>query len=115
MRIFSISGSLRSGSFNRQLLRAAREVLPTGVDLEVWDRLRDVPPYDEDADTAAPSAVTEMRAAIASADAVLIATPEYNASLPGQLKNALDWASRPFAVNVLRDGRGDRREHGCLR
>jgi chromate reductase len=103
MRILGISGSLRQGSFNRQLLSAADDVLPEGAELELWGGLREVPPYDEDHDQAAPPAVAELRAALASADAVLFATPEYNSSVPGQLKNALDWASRPFATNVLRD------------
>jgi chromate reductase len=104
VRILGISGSLRSESFNRKLLRAAGEVLPAGVELELWDGLREIPAYDEDRDDAVPrAAVAELRAAFASADAVLFATPEYNSSVPGQLKNALDWASRPFATNVLRD------------
>jgi chromate reductase len=103
MRILGIAGSLRRDSHNARLLRAAAETLPPGVELELWDGLRDVPPYDEDADgelAAAP--VRALREAIADADAVLISTPEYNASLPGVLKNALDWASRPYATNALR-------------
>jgi chromate reductase len=104
MKVLAISGSLRRRSHNTALLRAAAERAPAGVELELWNGLRAVPPYDEDDDGgAAPAAVEALRAAIAGADAVLIATPEYNHSIPGALKNALDWASRPFATNPLRD------------
>jgi chromate reductase, NAD(P)H dehydrogenase (quinone) len=104
MRILAISGSLRAGSHNTLLLRAAEELLPASDSLEIWEGLREVPPYDEDDDVepAAPP-VAAFRAAIESADAVLIATPEYNSSIPGALKNALDWASRPRATSVLRN------------
>ncbi len=102
MRILGISGSLRRGSHNTTLLRAAARMLPPGVELEVYDGLRDLPPYDADRDTQlADPAVAHLREAIAGADAVLIATPEYNGSIPGVLKNALDWASRPFPGSVL--------------
>ena len=104
MRILAISGSLRAGSHNTLLLRAAEELLPASDSLELWEGLREVPPYDEDDDVEpAAAAVAAFRAAIDSADAVLIATPEYNSSIPGALKNALDWASRPRATSVLRD------------
>ena len=104
MRVLGISGSLRAGSHNSKLLRAAGEALPAGAELEIWEGLRDVPPYDADEDVEpAPEAVAELRDAIAEADAVLIATPEYNSSIPGALKNALDWASRPLATNVFRN------------
>ena len=103
MRILGISGSLRNDSWNRKLLLAAAELLPVDAELELWDGLKAVPPYDEDDDgDSAPPPVAALRAAIARADAVLVATPEYNSSVPGQLKNALDWASRPFATNPLR-------------
>ena len=103
MRILAISGSLRSGSQNALLLRAASELAPSSVELEVWDGLREVPPYDQDEDVEpAPPAVAALRAAVASADGVLISTPEYNSSIPGALKNALDWASRPLATNAFR-------------
>jgi chromate reductase, NAD(P)H dehydrogenase (quinone) len=103
MRVLGIAGSLRKDSWNRKLLLAAAELLPEDVELEIWDGLKAVPPYDEDDDGhPAPPAVASLREAIARADAVLVATPEYNSSVPGQLKNALDWASRPFATNVLR-------------
>jgi chromate reductase len=104
MKVLGISGSLRRDSHNTQLLRAAAELLPDGVELELWDGLRAVPPYDEDDDLAeAPAAVVELREAIAGADAILFSTPEYNHSVPGQLKNALDWASRPLATSPLRN------------
>jgi chromate reductase len=104
MRILAISGSLRDGSHNTLLLRAAERLLSPGDELELWTGLRDVPPYDQDDDVEpAPAAVAALRDAVASADAVLIATPEYNASVPGALKNALDWASRPLATNAFRN------------
>jgi chromate reductase len=104
VKVLGISGSLRRGSYNRNLLRAAAELLPEDVEFVLWDGLKEVPPYDEDDDTeSAPAAVPRLRAAIGGADAVLIATPEYNSSIPGQLKNAIDWASRPIATNVLRN------------
>src|SRR5436305_6008309 len=102
MKVLGISGSLRRESHNRKLLLAAREFLPAGVELELWDGLKAVPPYDEDDDgDLAPAAVAQLRAAIAGADAILFATPEYNASVPGQLKNAVDWASRPRGKAAL--------------
>jgi chromate reductase len=103
MKILGLPGSLRQDSHNVRLLRAAAETLPPGATLELWDGLRDVPPYDEDVDgELAPAPVRALRGAIAEADAILVATPEYNASIPGVLKNALDWASRPYATNALR-------------
>jgi chromate reductase len=102
MKVLGISGSLRSASLNSALLRAAAERMPAGADLLVFERLADVPPYDEDLDVEpAPDAVRELRAAIRDADAVLVATPEYNHSIPGQLKNALDWVSRPAGRSAL--------------
>jgi chromate reductase len=104
MKILGISGSLRRGSYNTGLLRAAGELMPDEVDFEIWDGLKTVPPYDHDDDTdEAPAAVAALRSAFARADAVLIATPEYNASIPGVLKNALDWVSRPVLRNPLRN------------
>jgi chromate reductase len=104
MRILGISGSLRRDSHNTALLRAAAEMLPPGAELEVFDGLRDVPPYDADFDTPELQGpgVDALKRAIERADAVLIATPEYNHSIPGVLKNALDWASRPVSETVLR-------------
>jgi len=104
MTILGISGSLRRDSHNTLALRAAADYVGDGVALEVWEGLKAIPPYDEDDDgPTAPAAVVELRSAIAGADAVLFATPEYNASIPGQLKNALDWVSRPLATNELRN------------
>ena len=102
MRILGLSGSLRRGSHNRRLLRAASALLPPGVELVEWDGIAGIPAFDEDLETTPPEPVLEFFRAIEEADALLIATPEYNASLPGALKNALDWASRPFPNNVLR-------------
>ena len=103
MRLVAVNGSLRRGSHNRKLLQAATRELPRGVELELLQGLEDVPHYSEDADVEpAHPAVRRLRAALGAAGAVLVATPEYNASLPGTLKNALDWASRPFPDNCLR-------------
>jgi chromate reductase, NAD(P)H dehydrogenase (quinone) len=101
MRILGISGSLRRGSHNRTLLRAARSELPTGVDLVEWDGLAGLPAFNEDLERTPPPSVRAFLGFVADANALLIATPEYNASVPGALKNALDWASRPFPENVL--------------
>ena len=104
MKILGISGSLRRGSYNTSLLGAAAGLLPADVEFELWGGLKEVPPYDEDDDTEeAPAAATALREAIAGADAVLFATPEYNSSVPGQLKNAIDWVSRPLAKSPLRN------------
>lgn len=101
-RILGIAGSLRRGSFNRNLLLAVEHELPTGVELDIWDNLALVPPFNEDLEAGpAPKTVAELRQAIAAASGVLIATPEYNGSIPGQLKNALDWASRPYGASAL--------------
>jgi chromate reductase len=101
MRVLAVSGSLRRDSHNTRLLRAAAQQLPSGVDLELYDGLKQIPPFDEDDEGAPAREVEEWRAAIDGADAVLFATPEYNSSIPGQLKNALDWASRPKAEAAL--------------
>lgn len=104
MKILGISGSLRRDSHNTNLLRAAAEAAGPDVELELFEGLKEVPPYDEDDDVhQRPESVARLNAAIARADAVLFATPEYNASIPGQLKNAIDWISRPVATNVLRN------------
>jgi chromate reductase, NAD(P)H dehydrogenase (quinone) len=102
MRVLGISGSLRRDSQNTKLLRAAGELLPDGIELEIFGELESVPPYNEYRDTdEAPLEAALLRDAIAGADAVLFATPEYNSSVPGQLKNAVDWASRPFRASAL--------------
>jgi chromate reductase len=102
MKVLGISGSLRSDSHNRKLLRAAAELFPGDVEVEIWDGLKAIPPYDEDDDgDSAPAAVAGFRAAIAGADALFFSTPEYNHSIPGVLKNAVDWASRPAGSSAF--------------
>ena len=104
MRILAISGSLRRGSYNTGLLRALAEEAPEDVELVFYDGLKEIPPYDQDDDVVpGPDAVERLRDVVREADAVLFATPEYNSSVPGALKNALDWASRPVATNVFRN------------
>jgi chromate reductase len=104
VKLLAISGSLRRDSHNANLLRAAAELAPADVEVELWDGLKAVPPYDEDDDVEpAPPAVARLRDAVAAADGVLISTPEYNHSIPGQLKNAIDWLSRPLASTPLRN------------
>jgi chromate reductase len=101
LKILGIAGSLREGSYNRSLLRAARELLPPGVELEELD-VRGLPFYDGDVEAAGdPEAVVALKEAIRNADALLIATPEYNRGVPGVLKNAIDWASRPALASPL--------------
>jgi chromate reductase, NAD(P)H dehydrogenase (quinone) len=103
MRVLGISGSLRRDSYNSALLRAAAERLPGGVDFVSFERLAEIPAYDADLEESGetPAAVADLRAAMREADAVLVATPEYNSSIPGALKNALDWASRPAGESAL--------------
>jgi chromate reductase, NAD(P)H dehydrogenase (quinone) len=103
MRVLGISGSLRRDSHNRRLLRAAADLLPPEVELVIFEGLKELPPFDEDDELAPGPAVAGWREAIADADALLFATPEYNSSIPGQLKNAIDWASRPVASAALRN------------
>ncbi|MHB8649964.1 MAG: NADPH-dependent FMN reductase, partial [Gaiellaceae bacterium] len=96
VRVLAVSGSLRAGSHNTQLLRAAAEAAPEGVELELWDGLADLPLYDQDLDAGdPPAAVRRLREEWGATDAILFATPEYNGSVPGGLKNAVDWGSRP--------------------
>jgi chromate reductase len=105
MRVLGISGSLRRDSHNTKLLRAAGELAEEhGAEFEVFDGLKAIPPYDEDDDAGhGPASVAHFRRAIADADALLFATPEYNSSIPGALKNAVDWASRPKDTTPLRN------------
>ncbi|MFN8111334.1 MAG: NAD(P)H-dependent oxidoreductase [Thermoleophilia bacterium] len=101
-RVLGIAGSLRTGSLNRAVLRALAAAPPEGVEVQVYDRLGDVPMYNGDLDGAdLPEAVVDLRARIGQADALLVVTPEYNSSVPGVLKNALDWASRPLGTGTL--------------
>ena len=104
MKVLAIPGSLRRESHNRRLLLNVPALLGADVEFELFEDLKTIPPYDEEDDVEpAPPAVRRLRAAIADADALLFATPEYNSSVPGQLKNALDWASRPLSESVLRN------------
>jgi chromate reductase, NAD(P)H dehydrogenase (quinone) len=106
MRVLAISGSLRDGSYNTALARAAAELTPTGVDIEVYEGLGELPSYSQDVDQAdveEPAAVRELRDRIEEADALLIVTPEYNGSIPGVLKNAVDWASARHRGSWLRN------------
>jgi len=104
LKIFGIAGSLRRGSFNRALLNAAIEVAPKGVEINVFQRLAEIPPFNADVEAEGdPEPVAALKSAIRGADALLIASPEYNYGVPGVLKNAIDWASRPPDSSVLRD------------
>ena len=103
MRILAVSGSLRADSHNTQLLRAAVAAAPDGVAVELWDGLGDLPIYDQDLEGDVPESVRRLRQDWGSADAILFATPEYNGSVPGGLKNAIDWASRPQGEAALRN------------
>ena len=102
IRVAGICGSLREGSFNKGLLRAAVEVAPAGMEIAIYTRLGDIPPYNDDVfQKGDPEPVADLKAFIGGADAMLIATPEYNYGVPGVLKNAVDWASRPSGKCVL--------------
>ena len=105
MKILAISGSLRQGSHNTDLLRGAAAAAPDGVEVQLYHGLKEIPPYDADDDIRGhePPAVDRFKAALEEADAVLISTPEYNSSIPGVLKNALDWASRPLVESPVRN------------
>jgi chromate reductase, NAD(P)H dehydrogenase (quinone) len=103
MRVLGVAGSLRRASHNRKLLRAAGALLPPEVEFVEFDGLKSIPPYDEDDEASLPEAVARWREAIADADALLFVTPEYNSSIPGVLKNAVDWASRPVNETVMRN------------
>lgn len=102
LKIFGLAGSLRRGSFNRALLHAAVEVAPKGVEIRIFERLGEIPPFNADVEAEGdPEPVVALKSAIREADALLIATPEYNYGIPGVLKNAIDWASRPPDGSVL--------------
>lgn len=98
IKILGFAGSLRKGSYNKALLRAALELLPEDASLDIFD-LEGIPPYNQDLDDSMPERVKEFKKKIRAADAILIVTPEYNYSIPGVLKNAIDWASRPPGNN----------------
>ncbi len=102
MRILGLSGSLRRNSHNTRLLHGAGSMLPGGTEFVLFDQLSSIPPFNEDDEQTPPAAALALGRAIAEADAVIIATPEYNGSLPGVLKNALDWVSRPVATSPLK-------------
>jgi len=105
VRILALSGSLRQGSHNADLLRGAAAAAPDGIEIELYDGLKEIPPYDADDDGPAerPAAVERFKEALAEADGILISTPEYNSSISGVLKNALDWASRPLVESPVRN------------
>ena len=104
IKVLVLLGSLRAASINRQLAEVAVETAPEGVSLELFDRLGELPFYNEDIDNGdVPEAVTALRVVAADADAALVVTPEYNGSIPGVLKNAIDWLSRPFGNSALKD------------
>jgi chromate reductase len=98
--VLGFAGSLRKDSYNKALLRAAVELKPENVEIEIFD-LEGIPPFNQDLESQPPKRVKEFKAKIRAADALLVATPEYNYSVPGVLKNAIDWASRPYGDNVF--------------
>ena len=99
IRILGFAGSLRAQSYNRSSLRAAVELVPAGITLETFD-LAGIPLFNQDHEGEPPAAVRQFKSAISAADAILIVTPEYNYSVPGVLKNAIDWASRPYGQSA---------------
>jgi len=103
MKVLGVSGSPRVESLNTALLREAVRLAPSGVEIELWDGLADLPIYDQDLEADVPESVRRLREDWSSADAILFATPEYNGSVPGGLKNAVDWASRPTGDAALRN------------
>jgi NAD(P)H-dependent FMN reductase len=104
VKVLALVGSLRAASINRQLAELAAETAPTGVSVTVFNGLGELPFYNEDIDNEnAPASVVALRTAAAEADAALVVTPEYNGSIPGVLKNAIDWLSRPFGNSALKD------------
>jgi chromate reductase, NAD(P)H dehydrogenase (quinone) len=99
LKILGISGSLRKGSYNSGALRAAVELCPDGAEIEVFD-IAPIPPFNQDEDQDPPAIIREFKEKILAADAIVFATPEYNYSIPGVLKNAIDWASRPYGQSA---------------
>jgi chromate reductase len=100
--ILGIAGSLRKASYNRALLRAAQQLAPDGVQVETFE-LGGIPPFNQDEEANPPAIVTQLKSRIRAADAILLVTPEYNYSIPGVLKNAIDWASRPYGDSAWND------------
>jgi len=103
MKILGVSGSPRAESYNTALLREAAKLAPAGAEVELWEGIGDLPIYDQDLEADVPESVRRLREDWGSADAILFATPEYNGSVPGGLKNAVDWASRPTSDAPLRN------------
>ena len=101
MGILAISGSLRAGSLNTALVRTARDLAPAGVEIELYDGLGSIPAFNEDREAVLPEPVQDLNRRIRAADALLVSTPEYNGGMPGALKNALDWASRPHGAAAV--------------
>ena len=99
IKILGIAGSLRKQSYNKGALRAAQKLCPEGATIEVFD-LEGIPPFNQDDEKSAPPKVNEFKQKIRNADAILLVTPEYNYGMPGMLKNAIDWASRPYGDNA---------------
>lgn len=104
IKVLGLAGSLRAGSYNRAVLKAAKGLVPAEMEIEIFDRLGDIPLFNEDKENDPPEAVTALKNKIQAADALLFVTPEYNYSLPGVLKNAIDWVSRPYGRNAF-DGK----------
>jgi chromate reductase len=104
VRILGIPGSIRRNSYNKMLLRAASSLLPEGAIMEIYEDLHLIPPFNQDEERNPPEPVKELKRRIKEADALVFATPEYNYSVPGVLKNAIDWASRPHGDNSF-DGK----------
>jgi len=103
LKVLGFAGSLRAGSYNRALLRGAANLLPQDMTLEIFE-IEDIPAFNQDLEGDIPKKVKEFKSKIREANAILIATPEYNYSVPGVLKNAIDWASRPYSDNPF-DGK----------
>jgi NAD(P)H-dependent FMN reductase len=103
VRILALVGSLRAGSTNRQLAEATVKLAPEGVDITIYEGLADIPFYNEDIDIegSVPAAAAKLRAAVGGVDALLLFSPEYNGTMPGVLKNAIDWLSRPYGAGAL--------------
>jgi chromate reductase, NAD(P)H dehydrogenase (quinone) len=99
LTILGIAGSLRKASYNRGVLRAAQQLVPEGAKIELFE-LDGIPAFNQDEETNPPTRVTELKERVRAADAILFSTPEYNYSIPGVLKNAIDWASRPYGDNA---------------